>query len=288
MGVAPLTDYSIVRDFWDRPFVTTDGGPLQYEKGRKTPINAEPYTRISTLAGMLDNGGGLLDYYAARAMLGVAKNEALYARVCHLASAHHDAWKAPEGKKPLKELVKKALSAGGADDAADRGTAFHGVCEIRDGGGEAPYVPRAMWPWIEARDEALEEYEPVLIEPFVVNDELKAAGSPDRYLRHKETGIVYAADDKTGDDEPDYPFKVTVQVAIASKAVLYDQATGKRTPIECDRERGLLIHTPVNTRVPQSTLYWLELPQGYETAQRAAVHRDKRNFPKLKKVRSNQ
>jgi len=119
----------------------------------------------------------------------------------------------------------------------------------------------------------------------VVNDELRAAGSPDRYLRHKETGIIYCADDKTGDDEPDYPFKVSVQVAIGSRSVLYNQSTGERTDIPCDRERGILIHTPVNKPgPPQCTLYWLDLSRGYELAQMAATVRDKRNFPKLEKI----
>jgi hypothetical protein len=58
---------------------------------------------------------------------------------------------------------------------------------------------------------------------------------------------VYAADDKTGVDEPNYPLKPTVQVAIASRGSLYDQSTGKRTPIECDQERGIIIHTPILT-----------------------------------------
>jgi hypothetical protein len=289
-----VTDYTIVRDWHERPFVTTDGGPLQFVKGRKTPINAEPYTRISTLAGMLDDKSGLIDWAAARAIIGLVKQDldarrrdcdgAIYAQVAHLISAHSDPWKVPEGKKPLKELVRKAKELGGSEDASGAGTAAHGIWECIDKGFTPDYIPRGLTAWTAARTEALADFEPVLVEPFVVNDELKAAGSPDRYLLHKPTGIVYAADDKTGTDEPSYPRKVKIQVAIASRAVLYDQATGERTPIECDQKRGILIHTPIQTSAPRCHLYWLDLSEGWEDAQLAAQNRDRRNVSKLERV----
>lgn len=257
--------------------------PLKYVPERKTPINAEAYTRISKLAGMLDDSQGLIDWVAAHAMLGLVKDEGLHARVTHLAIAHRRPWYS-DGKKPLKELVNRCKDKGGASYASDMGTAFHGVCEVRDGGGNPDFVPRGMQPWIDAREAALEEFEHVLIEPFIVNDQVKAAGNPDRYLRHKKTGIVYAADDKTGVDEPEYPLKVTVQVAIASRGCLYDQRTGKRTPVECDQNRGILIHTPILTDQPRSTLYWLDLEKGWELAELSAKVRDENKVGKLQKV----
>lgn len=278
-----MTDYTIARDWYGRPWIALKDEPLKYEPGKKSPVNAEAYTRISTLAGMLDDSKGLVDWAAAHAMLGLVKDEALTARVTHLAVAHKRPWYS-DGKKPLKELVKRAQDKGGASTASDMGTAFHGVCEERDKGNIPDFVPRGMQPWVDARAVALEEFEPVLIEPFVINDQLKAAGNPDRYLRHKKTGIVYAADDKTGADEPKYPMKVTVQVAIASRASLYDQRTGRRTPIECDQTRGILIHTPILTEKPQSTLYWLDLEKGWELAELSATVRDKKKIAKLEKI----
>lgn len=257
--------------------------PLKYVPNRKSPTNAEAYTRISKLAGMLDDSQGLIDWVAAHAMLGLVKDEGLHARVTHLSIAHKRPWYS-SGKKPLKELVNRAKDKGGASLASDMGTAFHGVCEEVDKGNVPGYVPRGMQPWVDARKAALEEFEPVLIEPFIINDQLKAAGNPDRYLRHKKTGIVYAADDKTGADEPEYPLKVTIQVAVASRGSLYDQKTGKRTPIECDQSRGILIHTPILTETPESTLYWLDLDKGWELAELAAEVRDKKKIAKLQKV----
>lgn len=278
-----MTDYGIKRDYWDRPWIALKEEPLKYVPDRKSPVNAEAYTRISKLAGMLDDSQGLIDWVAAHAMLGLVKDEGLNARVTHLALAHKRPWYS-DGKKPLKELVKRAKDKGGASYASDMGTAFHGVCEERDRGNIPDFVPRGMQPWVEAREVALSEFEPVLIEPFIINDEVKAAGNPDRYLRHKKTGIVYAADDKTGVDEPDYPLKVTIQVATASRGKLYDQRTGKRTPIECDQRRGILIHTPILTENPRSTLYWLDLTKGWELAELSATVRDKKKIAKLVKV----
>lgn len=283
LGVC-VTDYAIARDYWGRPWVSTDGGPLLYEPGRKTPVNAEAYTRISTLSGGLDDKGGLVDWAAAMAMIGTVKSKSIFAQVAHLASAHQHPWYS-DGKKPLKELVRKAKELGGSDDAAGMGTAFHGLCEELDKGNPPAFVPDELTPWITARQAALEDFEPVLIEPFVVCDYLKAAGNPDRFLRHKETGIVYAADDKTGTDEPSFPLKVTIQVAIASRSQLYDQQTGKRTDIECDWSRGLLIHTPLRLDRPQSAVYWLDLDRGWELACLSAQVRDKKKIGKLERYK---
>lgn len=279
-----ITDYSVVRDFWGRPYVSTDGGPLLFEPGRKGPVNAKAYTRISTLSGGLDDKGGLVDWTAAMAMIGVVKSKSIFAQIAHLASAHEHPWYS-DGKKPLKELVQRAKDLGGADDAAGMGTAFHGLCEELDKGNPPAFVPEGMQEWIDARSAALADFEPVLIEPFVVNDELGVAGNPDRFLRHIPTGVVYAADDKTGMDEPAYPLKVTIQVAIASRSDLYDQKSGKRTPIDCDQSRGILIHTPLRSGVPQTSLYWLDLDKGWELAQLSAHVRDVKKIGKLERIK---
>ncbi|WP_195167143.1 hypothetical protein [Mycobacteroides abscessus] len=225
-----------------------------------------------------------MDWSSARAMIGVVKSDSIHAQVAHLVSAHEDPWAVPAAKKPLKELVERARSLGGADDAAGAGTAFHGLAEVKDEGRDPEFVPKQLAPWLEARAVALEEFDPVLIEPFIVCDELKAAGNPDRYLLHKPTGIVYAADDKTGSSEPDFPLKVSIQVAIASRGVLYDQKTGKRTPIKCDQDKGLLIHTPIKDKRPRCNLYWLDLKAGWEYAKLAVAVREARKMPKLTRI----
>lgn len=209
---------------------------------------------------------------------------AIYSQIAHLVSAFADPWKVPEGKKPLKELVRKAKELGGSEDASGAGTAAHGIWECIDKGITPEYIPRGLTAWTAARTNALKDFEPVLVEPFIINDELKVAGNPDRYIRHIPTGIVYAADDKTGTDEPTYPRKVQIQVAVAAHGSLYDQTTGLRTPIECDQARGILIHTPIQTDVPRCNLYWLNLTDGWADAQLAAQNRDRKNVAKLEKI----
>jgi hypothetical protein len=267
--------------------VSTDGQPLQYSEGRTAPVNAEPYTRISTLSGALDDKQVLIDWSAARAMIGMVKNDSIAAQVAHLSSAFPDPWAVAEGKKPLKELVRRAQDIGGSSDAAGMGTAMHGLCEEFDSGRTPGFVPGQLRPWIEARQAALAAagLKPFLIEPFVVNDDLKVAGNPDRYLLHEETGQVFAADDKGGSHEPDYPLKVTIQVAVASRATRYDQATGKRAQIECNQKWGILIHTPTRDSGPaHSDLYWLDLERGWALAELATRVRELKKVPKLKRI----
>lgn len=276
-----MTDYAISRDFFDRPWVTTDGGPLQYVSGRKTPVNAVAYSRISKLAGVIDDSSNLTSWFGARVAIGLAQSKSLTARVAHLADAYDDPWDSPEGKKPLKQLVQTAAERGGASEAADLGTAFHGYTESIDRGIAVKNVPVDFDPWLRAWYEAVRDWEPVLIEPFVVCDELQVAGSPDRYLRHRDTGVIKAADIKTGTHEPNFPLKVTTQVAVAAHSVLYDQETGTRTLIECDQSSGLLIHVPIRSGEPRCHLYELDLVAGWENAQLAGRVLKARKMAKL-------
>ena len=252
------------------------------------------YTRISTLAGALDDKAGLLDWSAARAVIGTIKQDleakrrdcdgAIYSQVAHLISAHEDPWGVPSAKKPLKELIRKAQELGGSEDASGLGTAFHGLCETLDGGNRPAYIPRQLEPWLDAYEEAMQDWESVLVEPFVVCDKVQSAGSPDRYLRHRETGEMFCADIKSGTSEPDYPLKVTIQVAIGAHAELYDQPSGKREEIPASLERGLLIHAPIRESRPRVNLYWLDLTRGWELAEMAVKVRDARKMPKLEKI----
>ena len=281
-----MTDYNVQRDHFGRPWISQDGGPLRYESGRRSPVNAEAYTRISTLAGALDDKSALVDWSAARAMLGLVKSDSLHAQVAHLASAHVDPWAIPAAKRPLKDLVAKAQELGGSADASGLGTSFHGLSEIIDAGERPEFAPKQLIPWLVAYRDEMSNWESVLIEPFVVNDELKVAGSPDRYLRNRTTGEVFAADIKTGTSEPDFPMKVTIQVAIAAHSELYDQETGTRTPIECSQERGVLIHAPIRGGgVPRVDVYDnLDLVEGWRLAKLAVEVREARKFPKLKRI----
>lgn len=281
-----MTDYSVKRDYWDRPYVSQDGGPLRYEKGRKSPINAVAYQRVSTFAEILDDKRGLIDWCAANAAIGVVRDRAIFAQLAHLSSAHRDPWNVPAAKKALKPLVEKAQQAAGSEDASGLGTAFHGLAELIDQGIEPEFVPEPMDEWLEVYRQKTAAWEVLDTEIFVVQDELQVAGSIDRLLRHRESGRVVAADVKTGSSEPDWPLKVTVQVAAYARGQRYDQETGERTPLHpnIDLEHGLLIHVPIRTGEPKADLYELDLTAGWELAQLSARVREARKLPKLKVI----
>lgn len=281
-----MTDYTIKRDYHQRPWITSDGGPLQYRPDRKSPTNAVAYTRISTLSETLDDKSGLLDWAACNAAVGVVRDPGIFSQIAHLASAHRDPWLIPEAKQQLKPLVKRAQQIAGSEDAAGIGTALHGLTQLVDEGREPEFVPPQLRPWIEKYREALEAWEVLDCEPFLVVDEIQGAGSMDRLLRHKVTGRIVCADIKTGRSDPDYPLKVTMQVAMYSRGQRYNQQTGQRRPLhpEVDLDHGLMIHVPVRTGEPRATLYPLDLTEGWWLAKIAVQVRAARKMAKLAAV----
>lgn len=276
-----MTDYTVSRDRWGRPWVSQDGGPLKFEKGKATPTNAVGYTRVSTLAGALDDKSGLVDWSAANAAIGVVRDRAVFAQLSHLASAHRDPWS--EAKSQIKPLVERAQQSAGSDDASGLGTAFHGLTELIDAGQTPEFMPEQFVPWVGKYKEALTDWEVLDCEPFVVCDELQTAGSLDRLMRHRGTGQVVVADIKTGKSDPQYPLKVSMQVAVYANSERYDQATGKRSPLHSDIDltAGVLIHAPVRSARPRCTLYPLDLTAGWELAKLAVRVRELRKMKAL-------
>ncbi|MFC4124888.1 PD-(D/E)XK nuclease family protein [Nocardia rhizosphaerae] len=281
-----MTDYSIKRDFYGRPWVTTDGGPLRYEDGRKSPVNATPYTRVSTLAEALDDKSGLMLWQASNAAIGVVRDPSLYAQIAALASAHRDPWNVPEAKRELKPLVERAQQMAGAGEAAGLGTSFHSFADQVDAGKFPEFVPPPLIPWLEAYREATADWEVIDSEGFVVTDEVQAAGSYDRLLRHRRTGRIVVGDIKSGKSDPDYPLKVTIQTAVYAHGERYDQETGARAPLhpDIDLAHGVLIHVPIRSGKPRAALYPLDLTRGWELAKAAVMVREARRMPKLEVI----
>lgn len=274
----------MIRDRWGRPYVSNDGGPLKFVKGKSTPVNAEGYTRVSTLAGTLDDKSGILEWSAANAMIGMIKDPSIAAQVGSLASKYDNPWYVPEGKKAIKPLIKRAQEVGGSDRASGLGTSYHEFTEVIDEGRWPEYAPSEMVPWLHAYREAMEGYECLGMEVFVVNDELKVAGSFDRVLRTPD-GRVVVSDTKSGRSDPLYPLKVTMQVGAYSHSVRYDQATGERSPIhpDLDLTTGLLVHAPIlGGGKPEVKVYELDLVKGMELARLAVQVREARSWERSK------
>ena len=159
-------------------------------KGKSTPVNAEGYTRVSTLAGALDDKSPLIDWASANAMVGMVKDPSIASQIGSLTSKYGDPWYAPEGKKALKPLIKRAQEAGGSDRASGLGTSVHEFTEVIDEGRWPEYAPAELVPWLHAYRERMAEFECLGMEVFVVNDELKTAGSFDRVWRMPDGRVV--------------------------------------------------------------------------------------------------
>ncbi len=283
-----MTDYGVKRDWNQRPWVSLDGGPLLFERGRKTPTNGKAYTRPSSLSSAIESDGkALVQWKQNNVLIGVIRNPSLLARVGALVSATGNPWYDEAGKREIKELIERAEIEAGADRPADMGSAFHSLDEQVCKGTPPAYIPNELKPWLIARQEAMEDWEVLDTELFVVNDDIQCGGSLDRVLRNRHTGQVVIGDVKTGNSDPDYPLKVAVQVAVYANSQRYDQKTGERTPIHPDLDKtvGILIHAPVKRDTkPVVKLYSIPLVEGWEAAQLAARALQLKKMPKLEEV----
>ncbi|AXQ65162.1 exonuclease [Gordonia phage Schmidt] len=262
-----MTDYNVLRDRWGRPWVSQDGGPLQFEGRKKTPTNAVAYQRVSTVAGSMDDKSNLDTWHSAQAMVGVMREKSIAAQLGSLMSKFRDPW--TQAKPQMRQLVARALTAASTDDGSGKGTAFHEFTEVVDAGGWPEFAPVEFTPFLEAYQALMQDWEVLEVEPFLIVDELQLAGSMDKLLRHKATGTIAAADLKSGKSDPDYIAKVEIQVACYAHGVKYDQATGERTPLhpDIDLGHGLLIHVPVRDATPErAATYPLDLDRGWEAA----------------------
>lgn len=246
-GVTAMTD--IARDRWGRPLIPPPGG------GK--PI---PYTRASTLAKALDEGSGLAKWMCRRVAEGMAIRPDLVAMA---AACRGD-------EKRLGEAAEAAKEAAGSSAAANTGTALHAFCQHVDEGhmrlGDIPEPHRGD---VAAYRTALEGRGIIVAacERFIANDELRTAGTFDRLLALPD-GRLVVADIKTSTSALRFlALQTATQVAVYATGMLYDPATGTRTPLPADTSTGVLIHLPRGGA--RCDLYALDLVAGAEAARLA-------------------
>lgn len=132
----------------------------------------------------------------------VARGMAISPDLCELAGALAGL-DTREDKEELTRIAGLAKTAAGGDVAANRGTALHKLAERRNRGEDLAFVPPRLWAALEAYTQLMEPFDVLAGEVFVVNDQLKAAGSFDAVLRLK-SGYELVAPDFTvfGDGTP--------------------------------------------------------------------------------------
>lgn len=255
----------IPRDRYGRPLIIPEDGG-----------KAVPYTRVSKLAKALDDLDQLMKWKQRKTAEGLIRRPDLLTRVAG-ALANGDADTDWPTKKDLNDICAQAIEAAGASKGSSAGTGFHALTEAIDRGEEPLFVPPGDADRLNAYRAATEGYTALSAEVFVVNDELRAAGSFDRLWLCPD-GKVRVGDLKTGKSEKDYPLATTIQIAIYANSKVYDPETGARDLVhpELDLTTGLLIHMPPSGGcevVP------LDLEKGWRAAQLAAqVHHDVRKW----------
>lgn len=223
------------------------------------------YTRVTTFIDCLEDKTALGKWYERMVLLGVRDEVGIGRRLMAtepvpVLSDDPSAEEVlerngllDEEKKLLSGIAEDAKEAAGYKDAADLGTRLHELTEYADGPGIG-HLPRNT-PAVLERDvsaylEALERYglEPIDSEVFVVNDQLKAAGTFDRiyrWTRPDGSTLRVIGDLKTG--RVDYgQGKLAQQLALYAHSRRYDpDRPTAREPLYVSEEVGLIVHLPV-------------------------------------------
>lgn len=294
IGGGLITDNRILRGPWGKPWVTRDGKPLEWEDGKRDPVNGRLYQRPSDLSGNLDTKENLRPYQQCQAVTGMMLDKSIAVQFKSLVSEFGIfVW--DKAKDDVKQLLRDAKRAGGDEFKPNMGAGFHNYCHLRDIGAEVGLPTPEFEPWLDCYEEIMAPWEVLDTEGFVAIDDLENPGSPadicaagsfDRLLRAREDvcigktlwvpqGAVVIADIKTGSQDHDYAMKAHVQIAGYAHGEYYDQESGKRTPLHCDLllDKGVMIHVPFQQQykkdnaVPNGTTYGLDLVEGWRLCQ---------------------
>lgn len=243
----------VERDHWGRPKIITPDGSG----------DTVPYTRVTTLAGTLDDTFGLAKWQRRQTAIGLAQRDDLLLSV----KAADD-----DDNKTIDKACDAAMEAAGSSSAATIGTALHTLTERLDLGTDLPTVgpdvEQSMKAYIEATGHLdIVEYDGrPAVEQFLVCDEIQAAGTADRIVRVPGVDKPVIADLKTGKIKYG-ALKIAMQLAIYAHGSRYDIATGERTAIDVDLRNALIIHLPAGAGTCR--LWWVDIASGWEAVQEA-------------------
>ena len=241
-----MSELEIPRDRWGRPLITPTGGG-----------KPEPYTRVSTLAKTLDDKTALSKWMCRQTAIGLALRPDLVALVGSSA----------DNKKTVGDAVEQALVAAKSSEAANVGTTLHALTEQVDGGADIDWMPTDLRADLVAYKQAMLGIEIMSSETFIIQDDIKCAGTFDRLVTLPD-GRVMVADVKTGQNEPKYPHATATQIAIYAQGTLYSPELGRLGSLAAlgvSTTTGLMIHMPAKTGT--CVLYEMDLSAGWALAQ---------------------
>lgn len=244
MTAFPTAD-AIPRDRWGRPqIVPPDGGK---------PV---AYTRVSTLAKVLDDKTALTRWKQRQTAVGMAMRPDLVAK----AGAKRD------DKRTLDEVVEEAMVVASSSAAANIGTTLHALTEHVDAGTLPEHLPPDLIPDLDAYEQAMRGIKVLASEVFVVTDEIGCAGSFDRLVALPD-GRLCILDIKTGQHEPSYPHASATQIAVYAHGTPYAHPGQRSVPLAdagVSLETGIVCHLPAGRA--ECRLYEVDLTEGWAAA----------------------
>lgn len=222
-----------------------------------------PYSRCTTYVGCLQDQYKVGLWNQRMTAIGLVERKDLQVAV----AAHR------EDREEMDRICAAAKEAALASAAATIGTAMHTFTEQHDRGElDLTNVPEEYRPDVIAYREGTAAFTVLDIERFMVNDDLKVGGTPDR--RMAVAGTPYIFDLKTGSIEYSQ-LTIAMQLAVYSRCLAYDPATGERTPVEVDQNRAIIAHLPAGEG--RLDLYWVDIATGWEAVLLAGQVREWRN-----------
>lgn len=258
---------SVERDQWQRPLILQPDG------------SKVAYTRASTLAGYLENKKGLHTWDMRHVALGVGLDPDIAAKAASIQPLTGDRRKDALSNATLDECIEEARKVSGEHAGRDWGTAIHGFTEPGMEGN--PHVPERMQADVDSYWEKMRRYNIrcVASEVFVVNDQLRVAGSFDDLYYCYQFGLTLG-DKKTGRTKI---HSHLIQLATYARSEVYDIDTGERRPIqslvpeefasrEINPRVGFYVH--IAKGEGSTKFVGLNLERGWEAAQVAAAARD--------------
>jgi hypothetical protein len=213
-----------------------------------------PYSRVTTIAKVLDSGAALAPWKAAMTATGLIMRRGLRAQWEELLARYGEPWYAGDDAKSLtKNLVEECATIGGASERKQLGAALHTITAIVDCGRSIPHLTEETERDVKAYQAGLAEHHiqvlPEQIELTVVLDNWEVAGTFDRLCTVPGYDLPLIADIKTGSSvEFSWP-SFAVQLAAYSRAnAIYQQgdaADGSQdrrlSMPEVDQKHGLIL-----------------------------------------------
>jgi hypothetical protein len=225
------------------------------------------YTRVTTIAKVLDDSSSLADWKTRMAITGIVQRADLLAQ----------ASTALDDRSKLNKIANDAIDAAGAYSRANLGTALHSITQQLDLGMK-PQILQGLQSDIETYVASIAAWDFGMrkewIEVLLINDEYEYAGTADRIVTTRD-GKICIFDLKTGTDLS-YSFgSIAVQLAMYAHADwIYDWKTGERTalPEGLDMKEGIICHLPAGEATCK--FYTVDLEAGWEAAKMSFATRD--------------